>query len=105
MFVFLKILLFLFRPVIWIFIIFLFALFSKNQHKKIRLFKWAFFLLLFFSNPFIIRKITSLYEIAPKNSQTLQRYSAGIVLGGFVSYNLYEDSGYFNSASDRFIET
>jgi uncharacterized SAM-binding protein YcdF (DUF218 family) len=105
MFVFLKILLFLFRPVIWIFIISLIALFRKKPDEKIRLFKWAFFLLLFFSNPFIIRKITSLYEAAPKNSLTLQHYSTGIVLGGFVSYNLYEDSGYFNSASDRFIET
>ncbi len=34
-----------------------------------------------------------------------EKYEAGIVLGGFVSYNVKTDEAYFNPASDRFIET
>jgi uncharacterized SAM-binding protein YcdF (DUF218 family) len=34
-----------------------------------------------------------------------EKYQAGIVLGGFISYNVKTDEAYFNPASDRFIET
>jgi uncharacterized SAM-binding protein YcdF (DUF218 family) len=37
--------------------------------------------------------------------QTLSKYNAGILLGGMVSYNKYDDQGYFNTAADRFIQT
>jgi uncharacterized SAM-binding protein YcdF (DUF218 family) len=62
-------------------------------------------LLLFFTNPFIIRQIISTYEAKPLQLAPTARYNAGIVLGGFVSYNKSDDKGYFNPASDRFIQT
>ena len=105
MFVILKIILLLFRPIIWITLLALIALFTKNAIKKARLFKLSFILLLVFSNPFIIHQIIAAYEANPNKDISTKHYSAGIVLGGFVSYNSRDDSGYFNSASDRFIET
>lgn len=49
--------------------------------------------------------ITAAYESKPSPDLMHKHYSAAIVLGGFVSYNKDDDSGYFNSAADRFIET
>jgi len=59
----------------------------------------------FFTNPLIIRKLVMAYETKPVTLAAGERYSAGIVLGGFVSYYMADDRGYFNSSSDRFIET
>lgn len=105
MFVLFKILLFLFHPLIWIFILFILALLFKNQKRKRLFFVAAFIALLFFSNPFIIRKLISAYEVKPVQLSSLGKYPTGILLGGMVSYNSYDDSGYFNGASDRFIQT
>jgi Uncharacterized conserved protein len=105
MFVILKIILLLFRPIIWIALLALIALLTKNAVRKKRLFSLAFILLIVFSNPFIVNHITAAYEAKPDKGISNRHYSAGIVLGGFVSYNNKDDSGYFNSAADRFIET
>jgi uncharacterized SAM-binding protein YcdF (DUF218 family) len=105
MFILLKILLFFFRPLIWILAVFLIALFTRKPRRKILLFRAGLILLLFFTNPFFIRLLVQSYEPAPavlKNGETFQ---AGIVLGGFVSYNSRDDRGYFNSSADRFIQT
>ena len=105
MFVFLKIILLLFRPIFWIVLLAIIALFSKNVVRRVLLFKLSIILLLVFSNPFIAHLITTAYEVNPTPDVINHHYSAGIVLGGFVSYNSGDDSGYFNSAADRFIET
>ncbi len=105
MFVLLKVLLFFLRPVVWIVVVFLIAYFTKNQKRKSVLFSTGLVLLLFFTNPFIIRSIISAYETAPVQLASTAKYNAGIVLGGFVSYNKKDDRGYFNPASDRFIQT
>lgn len=105
MFVFLKILLLFFRPLIWIILLFLIAAFSKNSQRKKIYFIWGLATLLFFSNPFIITQLLKKFELPPATLSPNTQYSAGIVLGGFVSYYLKEDRGYFNPASDRFIQT
>ena len=96
---------FFLRPVVWIVILFLLAWLAKNEKRKMLFFKTGFILLLFFSNPFIIRKIIQAYELTPVELAPGARYGAGIVLGGFVSYNKEDDKGYFNPAADRFIQT
>ena len=65
----------------------------------------AILLLLFFSNPFFFRILARAYEKKPVVLHSNEKYEAGIVLGGFVSYNVKTDEAYFNPASDRFIET
>jgi uncharacterized SAM-binding protein YcdF (DUF218 family) len=105
MFVLLKILLFLFRPLIWVLILFAIAAFSKNEKRKKRFFKAGFLILLFFTNPFIIRKCIEVYETKPVTLPSSAQYNAGILLGGMVSYNRNDGNGYFNPAADRFIQT
>ncbi len=104
MFVFLKLLLFLFKPLVWIIILAAYALFAKNAVRRKRAFLVAFIFLLFFTNPFIIHKLIAAYEAPAVQLATSEKFSAGILLGGLVAYNAAEDKGYFNTVSDRFIE-
>jgi uncharacterized SAM-binding protein YcdF (DUF218 family) len=105
MFVFLKILLLLFRPLIWIVLFFILGFFLKHPKRKSFFLKAGFIGLLFFSNPFIIRFISGWYEPASVKLGANEQFNAGIVLGGFVSYDPEDQRGYFNPAADRFIET
>jgi uncharacterized SAM-binding protein YcdF (DUF218 family) len=105
MFILLKILLFFLRPIVWVVIIFLIAFFIKNIKRKSFLYKTGILLLLFFSNPFFIRQVINTYQVKPVQLPANAKYNAGIVLGGFVSYNKKDDKGFFNAASDRFIQT
>jgi uncharacterized SAM-binding protein YcdF (DUF218 family) len=105
MFVLLKILLFLFRPLIWIIILSVIALLTKKEGRKKLLFRTVIVLLLFFTNPFIIRKCIQSYEVRPVQLSVHKKYNAGILLGGMIAYNKYDDAGYFNTAADRFVQT
>jgi uncharacterized SAM-binding protein YcdF (DUF218 family) len=100
-----KLFLLLLKPLTWIIVIFCISLFSKNQRRKKRFGVTAFILLVFFSNPFVFRVLAKQYEKKPVILKEEEKFQAGIVLGGFVNYNIKRDRAYFNEASDRFIET
>jgi uncharacterized SAM-binding protein YcdF (DUF218 family) len=100
-----KLFLLLLKPLTWIIILFLIALVSKNLKRKKRLLLTAFLLLIVFSNPFFFRLLARAYEKKPVILSSNEKYEAGIVLGGFVSYNVKTEQAFFNPASDRFIET
>ena len=105
MFVLLKLLLYLFKPLIWIILLFSYTLLTKNLQRKKLAFRLTFALLLFFTNPFIIKRLMAAYEIAPVELAPSQTFNTGIVLGGMVTYDATNDKGYFNNVSDRFIQT
>ena len=105
MFVLLKLLLFLFRPLIWIVIVFIYALLTKNPKRKKIAFRITFGLLVFFTNPFLYKQLIAAYEVAPVQLAPSQTFNTGILLGGMVSYNKEENKGYFNNVADRFIQT
>lgn len=100
-----KLFLLLLKPLTWAIVLFLIALLTKNPKRKRRSLVIATFLLLFFSNPFFFRILARPYERKPVALSSNQKYQAGIVLGGFVSYNVKTEEAWFNPASDRFIET
>lgn len=104
MFILLKIILLFFRPLVWVVILLLWAWLTKKPHWKRRLFGAGLITLLVFSNPAIINALYRAYEPDPVPLEKTGTYGAGIVLGGFVNYNLHDDAGYFNGASDRFIQ-
>lgn len=105
MFVFLKLLLFLFRPLVWVIIFMIAAAIAKTPRRKTVFFCIGLGLLLFFSNPYIGTALLRAYETKPVVLEKGKVYEAGVVLGGFVAYNLADDKGYFNPSADRFIET
>lgn len=105
MFVLLKLLLYFFRPLVWIILLSLYAFLTKNERRKKLSYRLAFGMLLFFTNPFVSKISLQAYEAEPVRLSASQTYNAGIVLGGLVSYSPADGTGYFNNASDRFIQT
>lgn len=100
-----KLFLLLLKPLTWIVVLFLISLLSKKAKRKKRLLVIGLVLLIFFSNPFFFRMLARTYEKKPIVLNANEKYQAGIVLGGFISYNVKTEEAYFNPASDRFIET
>lgn len=60
-------------------------------------------LLFIFGNQFLLNKLVTVYQPSPVTLSASQKYSAGIILGGYESYER-NGNGFFNSASDRFIQ-
>ncbi len=95
-----KIFIFLLRPIVWILALFIIAFFFKKRRKQF-LFT-GIMLFLFFSNSFIVGRITNWYEAKyPK----LKHYDVGILLGGYSSYNERTHEIAFGQSSDRLFQT
>lgn len=99
-----KILAFMITPVIWIFVLLLFAIFSKNKKIVKRCGIAALVCLYVFCNSFILDECVRLWENSsyPKNKKT--QYEAGIVLGGMLSYDKTNDIIQFNRQIDRLLQ-
>lgn len=94
-------LLYLLRPITWISIVFVYAIFCKRKSLRKRLLIAVLLSLLFFSNSFIIGKIYNAYE---EKRTEVGHYRIGIVLGGFSGYDTNTKRISFSSSSGRFFE-
>ncbi|MBO9674116.1 MAG: YdcF family protein [Sphingobacteriaceae bacterium] len=96
-----KILLFLIKPIVWVFVLLIFAIASKQAKQRKRYAICALAVFFLFSNSFIVGKIINSYEAGyPK----LQHYDVGIVLGGFSGLNKRNNEIVFNGAGDRLFQ-
>jgi uncharacterized SAM-binding protein YcdF (DUF218 family) len=76
-FVLSKILLFLIKPIVWFFVLLIFAIASKNPKKRKRYLIVTLIFSFFFTNAFIVGKVMNDYQAGyPKP----QKYDVGIVL-------------------------
>lgn len=82
----------------------LWCYFAKSAKVKRRLGIAAIAIFLFFSNPFILTRLVNAWQPEPVQLAASAHYSAGIVLGGYASFDR-NGRGLFNNASDRFIQT
>jgi uncharacterized SAM-binding protein YcdF (DUF218 family) len=83
-----------------VFALFLALLLKNPKAKKYSLITGLFILILF-STPFFLTSFARVWDIDQKAAN--KEYSCAIVLGGFVSGDQNEQ-GFFNGASDRFIQ-
>ena len=102
-FIFSKVLLFLITPFYWVAILLIVALFCKQPKIKKRFFIFSAVIFIFFSNPFLYHVFVKCWNYPPTVLKTQDRYSCAILLGGFASED-ENSNGYFNQASDRFIQ-
>ena len=98
-----KVLLIFILPLTWIIAFLLAALIIKKPHLKRRFFITSTVLLLIFSNPFLLNKFASNWDIKPVPLKQTGSYSCGIILGGFSSSDA-KGNGRFNGSADRFIQ-
>jgi uncharacterized SAM-binding protein YcdF (DUF218 family) len=89
-------------PLSWVIIILLWRVLTNSEKRKKNLLITAIAIFLIFSNIWIISTFAKIWDIAPVQLSG-KKYSCGILLGGFTSYD-DKDNGYFNGASDRFIQ-
>lgn len=96
-----KILLFLIKPIVWIFVLLIFAIASKNPKKRKRYLICILIIFFFFSNGFIVGKIINSYEA---DYPRAAKFDVGIVLGGFSGLNKRNNEIAFNWAGDRLFQ-
>ena len=95
-----KLLAFLSKPIIWIFILLIGALTFKSKRKRILCI--TFFSFYFFTNSFIADSCSRLWEIP--RFQPTETYDVGIVLGGIADYDKITKAHNFNKHADRIID-
>jgi uncharacterized SAM-binding protein YcdF (DUF218 family) len=100
-----KLLGFLLSPFNWLLLLIVLLLIVKNAARKKKLIILSLVWFLFFSNPYIIHKLTVNWQAPRKNFVAGEQYSVGIVLSGFVGFEFKSNQGYYGAASDRFIQT
>lgn len=90
-------------PVTWLFLVFVWALFTKKPKRKRRLFRTGIFLLWFLTCPFVINQLLLVWEKPPTPlSKIKQSYDVGIVLTGVTnSEKKPYDRVYLNKGGDR----
>ncbi len=105
-FIFSKTLDFLLSPLIWLSIIFLWALFTEKSLLKKRLFRWGIGLFFVLSNPFIINLFLLAWEIPPTPLSSFDKnYDIAIVLTGITNNarKTPPDRVYMQEGADRIL--
>lgn len=98
------ILAFFLSPINWL-ILLLVTYFVVNNAKVKLYTKWsALIIFLIFSNSWLLNSYAHWWDAEPVTLTNEKPYSCAILLGGFGSPDPNEN-GYFNSSSDRFIQT
>lgn len=98
-----KLLIYLIYPLTWIIVALISGLLIKNKKYARRFLLTGLILLLLFSNKFLLNQFAQHWDVYPDTVKTNGHYSCALVLGGFVSEDKTK-TGYFNWASDRFIQ-
>src|SRR5437763_1921440 len=100
-----KILAFLFTPLIWIIVLLLIALLSKNAKWKRRSLIVSVTMLLLLSNSFLFDECMRKWEVpAARDAELQPTYDAGIILSGVLSYDNSFDRLQFNRRNDRLMQ-
>ncbi len=92
------------QPANWVLALLLWRILAKSPTLKKRLSVLLLATIFIFGNNFLFTKLVLAWQPAPVTLPPGKMYAAGILLGGIASFDSH-DSGYFNTASDRFIET
>jgi uncharacterized SAM-binding protein YcdF (DUF218 family) len=94
-------------PMLWIGVVFLYALFTKNQKRKKKGLIVGLVLLFFFGNGYLISQATYLWQKNGVPISTLPVYQTAILLSGIVVYDENEDADRVNTSggADRILHT
>jgi len=92
-------------PLLWVVFIMAWALATRSAIRRKKLLAAGFILLLVFSNGWLIKNLTAAWQWKPVTLAVENKYKVGVLLGGMSGYDKRDLKGYFNHASDRFIQT
>ena len=98
-----KILGFIADPLVVIVCVFVLGLFSKRKYRRRKHILISFLLLLFFSNGYIYKLSSDLWNL--KEVELQEEYDYGILLGGIISLNSTKKDMKFGYSSNRLLNT
>jgi len=98
-----KILLFIIRPLIWVMLILLGAIFTKDEYKRRKRLIIATVMLFLCANNFLINEALLVYE-SSGTEQLDSSYEVGLVLGGFSRKDTTLNRTIFFEANDRLMQ-
>lgn len=101
-----KILIFLIRPINWVFGLLILALLSKKDRQRKRLLWYALGLFFIFSNGFLSNLMYHWWEANPEyNWEKEKPYEVGILLGGYTDLTIVpaDDRQNFSPYANRFV--
>ncbi|MBX9851232.1 MAG: YdcF family protein [Cytophagaceae bacterium] len=91
---------------VWITVLLVVALFTRNQKRKKRCILISLLMVLFFGNEFIVNEFLLLWEKDPVAIQKLEPHELGIVLTGVTNTEVsVKDRVYFTKGADRVLHT
>jgi uncharacterized SAM-binding protein YcdF (DUF218 family) len=93
------------KPLIWLIVLMLLAVFWRKPKLKRFSLIASLVILLIFTNPFVTDVALKLWEPTPVAIETLPVYDIGIVLGGFARYLPGPDHIELTDAGDRLWQT
>ncbi len=94
---------FFLNPLVWIISLIILSLLTKSSNLKKKFLVWALCIFLVFSNLWLITAYARWWQPKQYDEKDQTKYSCALLLGGFASPD-YNEKGYFNGASDRFIQ-
>ena len=103
-FIFSKILAFLISPLIWVFALFLLALFGKDKTRKKKLYIASAIILYVFSNSFLVDEAMRAWEVTTPDLKPTQKYEYAILLGGMIRYDARQARPQFLRSADRLFQ-
>ncbi len=104
MFVISKVVAFFLNPFVWIVLCLIVAWLKKDARRKKFWLKTSLVIFIIFSNSYMPKYFWYKYQAPYTELKPGEKYSAGILLGGFVSYDENNKRAVFSQASDRFIQ-
>lgn len=101
-----KVLTFLVSPMVWFFALFIWAIRTKDERKKKKLFIWAFSVIYICCNSFIVDELARAWEpVTPDYYLTDEKYDMAIILGGVGSIDERQNRINFGASGDRLFQT
>jgi uncharacterized SAM-binding protein YcdF (DUF218 family) len=100
-----KILIYILMPVIWIILVLIYAVFTKNQKRRKKGIVIALIMLFFFGNGIIANQSMMLWEKDPVPIASLGVYDTAVVLTGIANQKRTNDRVYFGQGADRLLHT
>jgi len=100
-----KLLNFLMTPIVWVAILLVWTILTKDARKKQKRLIITFAVFYFFSNGFILGEFMRPYETpAIEENELHGKYDAGIVLGGMIAYDPAFKRPQFDRSVDRLMQ-
>ncbi|MFT4681255.1 MAG: uncharacterized SAM-binding protein YcdF (DUF218 family) [Flavobacteriales bacterium] len=95
---------FMIYPFTWVMILLLVALITSNQARRKRMLLWAFGMIIFFSNSFIINELVRAWEVDVISLEDIDpRIKTAIMLGGGVYHDKENDRVKYGKNADRYL--